>query len=142
MIVLTLGTFDLFHYGHVRLLLRCRGLAGPSGKVIVALNPDAFVEQFKGRRPVLSYEDRKEVLEACRYVDKVVANDGGADSKPVITRVRPDLIVVGDDWKHRDYYAQLSVTEAWLEQQDIRVIYVPYTSTISSSQIRTTVWPG
>jgi hypothetical protein len=72
----------------------------------------------------------------------VVANDGGADSKPVIARVRPDLIVVGDDWKHRDYYAQLSVTEAWLEQQGIRVTYVPYTPTISSSHIRTAVWPG
>jgi glycerol-3-phosphate cytidylyltransferase len=135
--VYTGGTFDLFHIGHVRLLLRCRGLAGPDGKVIVSLNTDAFVQQYKGRPPVIPYEQRREVLEACRYVDQVVANVGGADSKPALQAAWPiDYIVVGSDWKHRDYLAQLDVTPEWLGERGIQVIYVPYTDTISSSWIR------
>lgn len=137
MSVLTLGTFDLFHYGHVRLLLRCRGLAGRDGRVTVALNPDEFVRSYKGRDPVVPYEARKEVLEACRYVDAVIPNSGGADSKPAIERAFPvDYIVVGSDWRHRDYHGQLGVTEEWLAERGIQIVYVPYTDSISSSLIR------
>lgn len=136
MIVYTGGTFDLFHYGHVRFLLRCRGLAGPNGKVVVSLNSDAFVEEFKGRRPILNYDERKEVLEACRYVDKVVPNSGGADSKPAITLVRPDIIAIGSDWEQRDYHAQMGFTQHWLDEQGITLVYLPYTPSISTSAIR------
>lgn len=133
--VLTLGTFDLFHAGHVNLLARCWMLASKRGLVIVALNPDEFIEQYKGRPPVISYADRYRVVAACRYVDRVVRGSG-ADSRPVIEQVGPDIIAVGSDWQDRDYHAQLGVTADWLSEQAISIEYLPYTEHISSSQIR------
>ncbi len=134
--VYTGGTFDLFHYGHVRLLHSCKNLAGVDGKVIVALNTDEFIEAYKGRPPVIPFEGRRAVLEACRYVDVVIPNTGGADSKPAILAAKPDMIAVGSDWKDRDYYAQMGFSEAWLKERGIGLIYLPYTEGISSSAIR------
>lgn len=136
--VLTIGTFDLFHFGHVRLLKRCRDLAGPDGIVIAGLNPDAFIAQFKHRYPVITYHERREVLEACRYVDVVLENVGGHDARPIIERAQPDLIAVGDDWAPpKDYLGQLGITEAWLIDRGIKVVYLPRTDGVASSSIRT-----
>ncbi|HET7667453.1 MAG TPA: adenylyltransferase/cytidyltransferase family protein [Mycobacterium sp.] len=134
--VLTIGTFDLFHWGHVRLLARCRMLAGKNGLVIVALNPDGFIEAYKHHPPVIPYHGRLSVLAACKYVDRVVCNVGGANSKPVIEAVMPDVIAVGDDWADKDYYGQLRVTPEWLAERHISIEYLPYTREISSSDIR------
>lgn len=134
-VVLTLGTFDLFHTGHVNLLARCRILAGKRGMVVAALNPDEFVADFKGHWPVVSYNDRERVLSSCRYVDRVVRGSG-RDSKPVIESVGPDIIAVGSDWETKDYYAQLDVTAEWLNDHGIAIHYLPYTTHISSSEIR------
>lgn len=130
------GTFDLFHRGHVNLLRGAYRLAGEDPEVIVALNTDEFVEAFKGRRPVISYSDRAEVLRSCRYVDVVVPNVGGADSKPSLMAVRPDLIVVGSDWQDRDYHAQIGASPKWLASRGINLVFLPYTTDISSSSIR------
>lgn len=134
--VYTGGTFDLFHTGHVNLLRRCRDLALPDGKVVVALNTDEFVEQFKGKRPVIPYEDREAVLWACRYVDCIVPNWGGADSRPSIEAIAPDIIAVGSDWLEKDYHGQLGLTQQWLDSRGIRIVYLPRTTGISSSDIR------
>ena len=136
MIVYTGGTFDLFHAGHVRLLRRCRELAGASGEVVVALNDDDFVEDFKGKRPVVPYEGRAEVLRACRFVDRVIRNEGGPDSRPAIEAACPDLIVVGSDWLERDYLAQLGPSAEWLTERGIGLCFLPYTKGVSSTLIR------
>ena len=68
------GTFDLFHSGHVKFLKSCRRIAGKDGKVIIALNTDEYIEAYKGKAPVMSYEERKTVLLGCKYVDFVVPN--------------------------------------------------------------------
>jgi glycerol-3-phosphate cytidylyltransferase len=135
-IVYTGGTFDLFHSAHVRFLKACRRLAGQDGRVVVALNSDAFIQAYKGSSPIMSFDERKEVLLGCRYVDAVVANIGGADSKPSIEQVMPDLIVIGDDWARKDYYAQMQFTRDWLDQMDIQLVYVPYTPGISTTDIK------
>ncbi|MFI5843798.1 adenylyltransferase/cytidyltransferase family protein [Catenuloplanes sp. NPDC051500] len=123
--VYTGGTFDLFHEGHVSLLKNCKRLAG-DGEVVVALNTDEFVEQFKGRRPAVSYAGRKEVLESCRYVSRVIPNTDGADSKPTILSVRPDVIAIGVDWAPpKDYYAQMNFTAQWLDENGILLVYLP-----------------
>lgn len=132
MLVYTGGTFDLFHAGHVRLLRRCHSF----GRVVVALNTDAFVSAYKGRPPAVPYAFREEVLLACRYVDQVVPNLGGADSRPTIERVGPDIIVIGSDWLERDYLAQMGFDAAWLRERGIALCYVPYTAGISSSSLR------
>lgn len=135
-VVYTGGTFDLFHSGHVNLLKRCREIAGSTGLVIVSLNTDDFIWQFKNKRPICSEEERAEVLSSCRYVDKVVMNVGGSDSRIAIDLVNPNYIVVGSDWAEKDYYSQMSFDQKWLDERGIGLVYVPYTKTISSSEIR------
>jgi cytidyltransferase-like protein len=139
--VYTGGTFDLIHPGHVSLLRHCYDLSiqnpdGENGEVVVALNTDDFVEAYKGRRPIMSYKDRAEVLLALRWVDRVVPNLSGHDSKPTIERVGPDIVAIGEDWKSRDYHAQMQFTPEWLEQRGIRLVYVPllYTHAGMASQ--------
>jgi len=77
-----------------------------------------------------------EVLLACKYVDEVVMNVGGADSRIAISQVEPNYIVVGSDWAEKDYYAQMGFDQKWLDERGIGLVYVPYTKTISSTQIR------
>lgn len=131
-IVYTGGTFDLPHKGHYRLLKR----AAEIGIVVVALNTDEFIQSYKGRPPILSYEERKEALLACRWVDQVVPNVGGADSKIAIEMVHPDYIIIGSDWARKDYYLQMGFTQDWLDQRGIGLIYVPYTEGISTTDIK------
>jgi glycerol-3-phosphate cytidylyltransferase len=135
-IVYTGGTFDLFHSGHVNLLKRCREVAGAEGKVVVALNTDDFIFQFKNKKPICSEQERLDVLLSCRYVDEVVMNVGGQDSRISIEMVGPNYIVVGSDWAKRDYYSQMSFTQEWLDERGVGLVYVPYTQTISSTKIR------
>lgn len=130
--VYTGGTFDLFHAGHVRFLERCRQF----GKVTVALNTDEFIEAYKGKPPVMSYEERAEVLLACRFVHDVVPNFDGADSRTAIDWVQPDLIVIGSDWAVRDYHAQMGFDQAWLDERGIGLCYLPYTKGVSSTDIK------
>jgi glycerol-3-phosphate cytidylyltransferase len=133
--VYTGGTFDLFHSGHVNLLKRCREIAG-NGEVIVSLNTDEFIEKYKNKRPICSYEERKYVLESCRYVDCVIPNVGGLDSKISIMMVEPNYIVIGSDWAKKNYYDQMNFTQEWLDSKNIGLIYVPYTKEISSTEIK------
>jgi glycerol-3-phosphate cytidylyltransferase len=127
------GTFDLFHSGHANFLRVCAEI---SDTVVVSLNTDEFIEAYKGKPPVISYKDRYEVLMACRYVDWVIPNSGGADSKPAIQEVSPDIIAIGSDWARKDYCAQMGFTQDWLDERGISVIYIPYTAGISSTAIK------
>lgn len=131
--VYTGGTFDLFHSGHVELLRRCAEF----GSVTVALNTDEFIEAYKGRKPVMSYEERETVLLGCRWVDAVIPNMGGSDSRIAIDLVKPDLVVIGSDWAMRDYYTQMGFDQAWLDARGIGLCYVPYTKGISTTDIKT-----
>lgn len=135
-IVYTGGTFDLFHSGHVRFLRQCKRIAGNDGIVVVSLNRDEFIESYKGNAPIMSFDERKEVLQACRYVDQVIPNFGDADSKPAIGSVQPNFVVIGDDWARKDYYAQMQFTQAWLDKHDIGLIYVPYTAGVSTTDLK------
>ena len=130
--VYTGGTFDLFHAGHVNFLRECSRF----GSVTVALNTDEFIEAYKGKPPVMSFQERAEVLLACRYVDDVVPNFDGADSKTAIDWVAPDVVIIGSDWAVRDYYAQMGFTQSWLNQRGISLCYIPYTQGISSTDIK------
>jgi glycerol-3-phosphate cytidylyltransferase len=132
-VVYTGGTFDLLHAGHTSFLRRCSELADT---VVVSLNTDEFIEEYKGKPPVISYADRRDVLLACRYVDDVIPNLGGADSKPAIEGVMPDIIAIGTDWARRDYYAQMGFDQDWLDERGIALIYIPYTQGISSTAIK------
>lgn len=126
------ATFDVPHAGHWDLLRRAKEL----GYVVVALNTDEFVEKYKGKKPVNSYEEREAMLLGCRYVDEVIPNEYGADSKPTILKVQPDYIVVGSDWLRKDYCMQMGFTPTWLEEQNITLVYVPRIRKLSSTEIK------
>ena len=136
MIVYTGGTFDLFHAGHVKFLHQCKRIAGEGGKVVVSLNTDQFIRDYKGKAPIMPFHERAEVLRACRYVDEVIQNYGNADSKIAILKVKPNFVVIGDDWARKDYYAQMQFTQDWLDGNKIQLIYVPYTIGVSSTDIK------
>lgn len=102
----------------------------------VSLNEDEFIEKYKGKRPVMSYREREAVLLGCRWVDRVVPNLGGIDSRISIALDSPDLIVIGSDWARRDYYAQMGFDQDWLDERGIGLCYIPYTQGISSTAIK------
>lgn len=127
------GTFDLFHFGHVRFLRQCAEIAE---LVIVSLNTDEFVASYKGKEPVMRYDERKKAIQSCRYVAAVVKNTGGEDSKTAIEVADPDVIAIGTDWQDRDYYEQMGFSQQWLDDRDIELRYLPYTEQISSTVLR------
>lgn len=131
-VVYTGGTFDLFHRGHANFLRQCKKI----GHVVVSLNTDEFVKQYKGNAPIMTFDERRDILLTCRYVDEVIANFGGADSKPAILSVKPNFVCIGDDWAKKDYYAQMQFTQEWLDQHDITLLYIPYTKNISTTEIK------
>jgi glycerol-3-phosphate cytidylyltransferase len=75
-------------------------------------------------------------LLGCRWVDAVVPNVGGLDSRISIELVEPDLIVIGSDWARRDYYKQMMFDQDWLDDRGIGLCYIPYTKGISSTEIK------
>ena len=135
-IVYTGGTFDLPHKGHVRFLRACRKIAGKDGTVAVSLNTDEFIEQFKGKKPIMSYEEREELLLGLSAVDAVIKNEGGEDSTVAIRKVAPDFIVVGSDWAKKDYYKQMGFTQEWLDNYGITLLYTPYTEGVSTTILK------
>jgi len=136
--VMTLGTFDLVHSGHVKLFKKCRELSGKDG-VVVGLNTDEFILSYKGRAPIMTYEERKEMILEVGLVDEVVPNDQtikGSSAIETVIQSGAKLIVIGSDWAKKDYPAQLGTT--WDELQDlgISVCFVPYTKNISTTEIK------
>ena len=102
----------------------------------VSLNTDEFISAYKGRPPVMSFAERKAVLLGCKYVDSVVANVGGADSRIAIELAQPDIIIIGSDWARRDYYAQMQFDQDWLDERGIGLAYIPYTQGISTTELK------
>jgi len=127
------GSFDIFHFGHMNFLKNCRVI---SDEIIVALNTDEFINEYKGSPPIMTYEERKKTLLLSNYVDAVIPNDGGFDSKPAILSIKPKIIAIGDDWAKKDYYKQMNFTQEWLDENNIVLVYIPYTKGISSSELK------
>ena len=135
--VYTGGTFDLFHSGHVNFLRQCKEIAGTTGQVVVSLNTDSFIQEYKTKPPVCNDQERYDVISSCKYVDEVIWNSGGTDSKPAILYVKPDVIAIGSDCALKDYYKQMDFEQSWLDKLNISLIYIPYTKGISSTEIKT-----
>lgn len=133
--VLTIGTFDTLHAGHIGLFNQCRRLAG-DGTVIVGVNGDEFVEKYKGAAPLVPYTSRTAVIRALRQVDEVVGNLIDWAQYEVIRQANPDILVVGDDWAKKDYLTQIGVSQQWLNDRNIQLCYVPRTGDWSSTEIK------
>lgn len=128
------GTFDLFHHGHVNFLSKC----AEYGKVAVALNTDQFAARYK-RRPILSLSERWDAVKGCRFVDEVFVNIGNEDSGMTIDLMprhcNIKYIAHGTDWSGDSLLEQLGITQRWLDHRGIEMLYIPYTTSISTSEI-------
>lgn len=125
------GTFDCLHRGHLNLFLQAGKVAR---KVVVGLNTDEFAARYK-RKPVIPFDDRFAVLEACRLVDDVVVNTGCEDSKPSIMHSGADAVGHGDDWTGERLMVQMGLTAEWLHEHRIKMVYLSYTQGVSTSKI-------
>lgn len=121
--VITYGTFDLLHYGHINLLKRAKALGD---YLIVALSTDEFNEG-KGKQCYFPYEKRKQLLEAIRYVDLVIPEGNWEQKKTDVHEYHVDTFVMGDDWKG---------SFDFLKDEGVEVVYLPRTPEISTTQIK------
>lgn len=126
------ATMDLPHYGHIRLINKAKEIAD---EVVVVLNRDEFIQRFKHKTPILSLEERIETIKGFRGVDYVDINIGDEDSKPMILKYNPDFIIFGDDYDIERYKKQICVDDKFLEDNHIKLIQIPYTKTISTTNI-------
>ncbi len=122
--VLTYGTYDLLHYGHINLLKRAKELGD---YLIVGLSTDEFNE-IKGKKAYHNYETRKLMLEAIRYVDLVIPEENWSQKIDDIKKYQVDLLVMGDDWSDSEKFTPLK------EYCEIR--FLPRTKGISTSKIK------
>ena len=122
--VITYGTFDLLHYGHINLLQRAKQLGD---YLIVALSTDEFNLDQKQKKCYFTYEQRKELLEAIRYVDLVIPEINWDQKVSDMHEYHVDVFVMGDDWKGKFDY---------LADEGVEVVYLPRTPEISTSQIK------
>lgn len=128
--VLTIGTFDLFHAGHAFLL----GWAAMFGELHVGVNTDTFVKKYKGRAPALPIDERGSVIRELPFVKGVYANEDAGDT--LIRELMPDLIAIGSDWHVRNYLGQINVTQEWLDEKEIGVLYIPRKGLSSTTRVR------
>ncbi len=122
--VITYGTYDLLHYGHINLLKRAKELGD---YLIVALSTDEFNSVEKNKKCYFSYEQRKSLLEAIRYVDLVIPETSWEQKKTDIHEYHIDVFVIGDDWKCKFNF---------LKDEGCEVVYLPRTPEISTTQIK------
>lgn len=122
--ILTYGTFDLLHYGHIRLLKRAKSLGD---YLVVALSTEEFNE-IKGKKTYHNYENRKEMLESIRYVDLVIPEISWEQKIEDVLRYNIDVVVMGSDWAGSERFKFL--------EEYCQVIYLDRTDGISTSQIK------
>lgn len=122
--VITYGTFDLLHYGHINLLRRAKTLGD---YLIVGLSTDEFNNKEKNKECYFDYENRKLLLDAVKYVDLVIPEETWEQKVSDIQKYNIDVFVIGDDWKGKFDY---------LEDIGIEVVYLPRTKEISTTKIK------
>lgn len=123
--VITYGTFDLLHYGHINILRRARELGD---YLIVALSTDEFNWNQKKKVCYFKYEQRKQLLEAIRYVDLVIPETCWEQKKTDVHEYHIDTFVMGNDWEGKFDF---------LRDEGVDVVYLPRTPEISTTQIKT-----
>ena len=122
--VITYGTFDLLHYGHINLLKRAKALGD---YLVVVLSTDEFNWNMKQKKCYFSYEERKMLLEAVRYVDLVIPENNWEQKRTDVHEYHIDTFVMGDDWRGKFDF---------LKEEGVDVVYLPRTPEISTTQIK------
>ncbi len=122
--ILTYGTFDLLHYGHIRILQRAKEMGD---YLVVALSTDEF-NATKGKKAYHSYETRKKMLEAIRYVDLVIPENNWEQKVQDIKDYKIDVCVMGSDWAGSDKFEYL--------KEYCDVVFLERTPGVSTTQIK------
>ena len=120
--VITYGTFDVLHYGHINLLKRAKA---QGDYLIVGLSSDEF-NKIKNKKSYYTYKQRKDILEACRYVDLVIPEHNWEQKIEDIAKYQINKFIMGDDWE-----GKFDFLKDYCE-----VIYLPRTSNVSSTQTK------
>lgn len=127
--VITYGTFDLFHIGHLKLLQRAKALAGENGRLIVAVSSDRFNKEEKNKVCTIPDWQRAEIVGALKCVDEVIFEDSWDQKRLDVVAHKVDIFVMGDDWRGKfDFLSDLC-----------RVVYLPRTPDISSTKVKTLI---
>lgn len=122
--ILTYGTFDLLHFGHIEILRRAKALGD---YLVVAVSTDEF-NAIKNKKAYHDYETRKKMLEAVRYVDLVIPEKDWGQKRDDVKRYEIDTVVMGSDWEGNENFEKL---------KDLcEVVYLPRTDNISTTQIK------
>lgn len=122
--VITYGTFDLLHYGHINILRRAKE---QGDYLIVGLSTDEFNWNSKQKKCYFTYEQRKKLLEAIRYVDLVIPEESWGQKVSDVHEYKVDTFVMGNDWQGKFDF---------LKDEGVEVVYLPRTPEISTSQIK------
>lgn len=122
--VITYGTFDLLHYGHINILRRAKALGD---YLIVALSTDEFNNIEKNKVCYFNYEKRKLLLESIRYVDMVIPEENWEQKVTDVKQYSVDIFVIGDDWAGKFDF---------LKDEGCEVVYLPRTAEISTTQMK------
>ena len=122
--VITYGTFDLLHYGHINILRRARELGD---YLVVAISTDEFNWNEKGKKCYFIYEQRKAMVESIRYVDRVIPETNWEQKRTDVHDYDIDVFVMGDDWEGKFDF---------LKDEGVEVVYLPRTPEISTTQIK------
>ena len=125
----TSGVYDLFHIGHLNLLKKAKEQCD---YLIVSVSTDELVQEYKNRRPIINLEDRIAIVEAIKYVDKVVPQIN-RDKLEAFHTFKFDKIFVGSDWKGSDLWNNL---ENELDQFGAKVVYFEYTAGTSTTEVK------
>lgn len=123
----TTGVFDLFHIGHVNMLRNAHSLCD---KLIAGVTIDELV-LYKGKKSVIPFEERIEVVRACKYVDLAIPQED-MDKVKAVKKLGADIIFVGDDWYESEKWKNF---ELELSEVSCEVKYFPYTKGTSSTKI-------
>lgn len=121
--VITYGTFDLLHYGHINILRRAKELGD---YLVVGLSSDEF-NAIKGKKSYFNYAERKQMLEAIKYVDEVIPEDNWEQKRSDVHKYDIDVFVMGDDWTGKFNF---------LKEEGVEVVYLPRTPDVSTTDIK------
>lgn len=123
----TTGVYDLFHIGHLNLLKNAKGMCD---KLVVGVTVDDLVT-YKGKRAMIPFEDRIEIVRSIRYVDAAIPQYD-MDKLSACKKLGASVLFVGDDWYASEKWTQY---EENFKREGIRIVYFPYTKGVSSTQI-------
>lgn len=123
------GVFDMFHVGHLNVIERAKEHCD---YLIVGVNSDRLVQEYKNKTPIIPVSERARILQALRCVDEVIVMDD-RDKIKVCQEHNINAIFMGDDWKGSDFYNKM---EEELKQIDVDIVYFPYTKGTSSTILR------